>query len=142
MQVECRNGKTEFLDNSPDSTSRGSGNGDFRRGRARLDAARVQVDAQGAEIERETELVERTFADLNERIRTANTAGSGWRSRDETAAAEARRNTLNAQIAAYNSAAAANLRDQSLFNEAVERYNLMLAYPDGLAEDRAKGLIR
>jgi hypothetical protein len=110
--------------------------------RARLDTARLQVEAEGAAIERETDRVERTFTELNERIRAANTDGAGWPSRDETAAAEEQRNSLNARIAAYNSAAVTNKRDQDRFNEAVERYNLMLAYPDGLAEDRAKGLIR
>lgn len=110
--------------------------------RARLDAVRAQVEAEGAAIQRETDRVERAFAELNERIRAANAAGSGWPSADETAAAERQRTALNDSILAYNAAVAANQRDQASFNEAVRRYNLMLAYPDGLAEDRAKGRIR
>lgn len=76
------------------------------------------------------------FADLN------NWDGkrrSGWSSRAETEAAERQRTALNDIIVAYNGAVAANERDQARFNEAVDRYNLMLAHPDGLAEDRAKG---
>jgi len=110
--------------------------------RTRLDAARAQVDAQGAAIKLETDRVDRTFADLNERISVANAAGSGWPSPHETEAAERQRTALNDSILAYNGLVAARERDQARFNEAVERYNLMLAYPDGLAEDRAKGLIR
>lgn len=110
--------------------------------RARLDAVRAQVEAEGAAIERETDRVERAFAELNERIRAANATGSGWPSRDETAAAEGQRAALNDSILAYNAAVAATERDQARFNDAVQRYNLMLAYPDGLAEDRAKGRIR
>lgn len=110
--------------------------------RQRLDAARAQIDAQSTAIERGTEDVERAFVELNERIRTANAAGSGWPSSEETAAAERHRAELNDSIRAYNAAVAANDRDRATFNEAVRRFNLMLAYPDGLAEDRAKGLIR
>ena len=110
--------------------------------RRRLDAARAQIDAQSSAIERGADEVERAFAALNERIRSANAAGSGWPSSDETAAAERQRAALNDSIRAYNAAVAANERDLAAFNEAVQRYHLMLAYPDGLAEDRAKGLIR
>src|SRR5690606_28796631 len=52
--------------------------------RQRLDAARAQIDAQGTAIERGTREVERAFVELNERIRSANAAGSGWPSSDET----------------------------------------------------------
>jgi hypothetical protein len=108
--------------------------------RTRLDAARAQADAESTAIRLETERVDRSFADLNARIEAANAAGSGWPSRDETAAAERLREALNERIQAYNSLIAANQTDQTRFNEAVQRYNLMLAYPDGLAEDRAKGV--
>lgn len=110
--------------------------------RARLDAARLQVDAQSAEIKIEADRVERTFAELNERIRIANAAGSGWPSAAETELAERQRTESNDSIVAYNEAVATAATDQARFNEAVQRYNLMMAYPDGLAEDRAKGLIR
>ncbi|MDQ3489383.1 MAG: hypothetical protein M3468_16845, partial [Acidobacteriota bacterium] len=75
-----------------------------------------------------------------ERIRGANGAGSGWPSTAETDAAQQQRSALNDSIAAYNSVVAANERDSVGLKEAVQRYNLMVAYPDGLAEDRAKGL--
>ena len=110
--------------------------------RTRLDAGRLQVSAQGAAVKIEAEAVERNFAELNERIKTANAAGSGWPGRDEIETAERRRTESNTSVVAYNSAVAGLERDQAQFNEVVQRYNLMLAYPDGLAEDRAKGLIR
>ena len=110
--------------------------------RARLDAARLQVGAQGAAIEQGAGRIERTFAELNERIAAANAEGSGWPSRDEISKAERQRSESNDSIVAYNNAVANAAMDQARFNEAVERYNLMMAYPDGLAEDRAKGLVR
>ena len=110
--------------------------------RTRLDAARAQADAQLTALKLETERVERTIADLNERIRQANAAGSGWPAADETETAQRQRAALNDSIETYNTVVAANERDSVRFNEAVQRYNLMMAYPDGLAEDRAKGLIR
>lgn len=110
--------------------------------RTRLDAARTQADAQLAALKLETERVERTIADLNERIRLANAAGSGWPSPQETQMAQQQRSALNDSIEAYNTVVAVNERDSVRFNEAVQRYNLMVAYPDGLAEDRAKGLVK
>ncbi len=90
----------------------------------------------------ESERIERLVAELNEQIRVANAAGSGGPSADEIQSAERQRTALNESILAYNSAVAANDADRARFNEAVQRHNLMMAYPDGLAEDRAKGLIR
>lgn len=110
--------------------------------RARLDAAVADAQAQRAAIQQEEARVERLIAELNERIRAANAAGAGWPSQDETADVERQRTALNDRAAAYNAAVAANESAQARFNEQVERHNLMAAYPDGLAEDRAKGLIR
>jgi hypothetical protein len=110
--------------------------------RNRLDAARARIEEQSASVQEESDRVDRAFAELNERIRIANAAGSGWPSPGETDDAERQKVALNGSIAAYNAAVAANAADQARFNEEVRRYNLMLAYPDGLAEDRAKGLIR
>ena len=107
--------------------------------RIRLDATRAQADSQLAALKTETDRVERMVAELNERIRVANGAGSGWPSTAETEAAQTQRFALNDSIAAYNSVVAANERYSVRLNEAVQRYNLMVAYPDGLAEDRAKG---
>ena len=110
--------------------------------RTRLDAGRLQVSAQSAAIKLAADEVERTFIELNERIRMANSAGSGWPHRNEVERAERQRADANNGILAYNAAAGAIESDQAHFNEVVHRYNLMLVYPDGLAEDRAKGLIR
>ena len=110
--------------------------------RTRLDAARVQAEAQLAALKLETERVERMVAELNDRIRVANAAGSGWPSPEETATAQRERTALNDSITAYNGVLATNEKDYAKFNEAVQRYNLMMSYPDGLAEDRAKRLVR
>ena len=110
--------------------------------RSRLDGARLYAEAQLAAITLETERVEGLVSALNERIRLANAAGSGWPSPEEAEAAEQQRRALQESIVAYNSAVADNEQEQARFNEAVARHNLMMVYPDGLAEDRAKGLIR
>jgi hypothetical protein len=110
--------------------------------RTRLDAAVADAQAQRTAIQQEETRIERAIAELNERIRAANASGSGWPSPEETGAVERERTALTDRIAAYNAAVASNESAQARFNEAVERYNWMAAYPDGLAEDRAKGLIR
>ena len=110
--------------------------------RTRLDAAVAATAAQLTAIQQEETRVERLIADLNDRIRAANAAGSGWPSAEETAAAERQQVALTDRVSAYNDAVAENERAQTRFNEEVARFNLMAAYPDGLAEDRAKGLIR
>ena len=79
---------------------------------------------------------------MNERIRLANAAGSRGPSADEISAAERRQADANQSILDYNAALAANQRAQGQFNDAVRRYNLMHAYPDGLQEDRARGPVR
>lgn len=110
--------------------------------RRRLDAARIDIEGQGAAVKLESERVARTIAELNERIARANAAGGGWPPPEETGAAERQKAALNHSILVYNSAVAANAGEQARFNEAVQRYNLMLAYPDGLAEDRARAGVR
>lgn len=110
--------------------------------RTRLDAAGLHAEAQLAAIKLETEQVERIFSELNERIRLAYVAGSGWPSPTDTETAERQRTALQESTVAYNSAVTANESARTQFNDAVQRHNLMMAYPDGLAEDRAKGLIR
>jgi hypothetical protein len=110
--------------------------------RTRLDAARLQISGQSAAVKLASDRVEKTLAELNERIRIANGAGAGWPRPDEVEAAERLRADSNNGIVAYNDAVAAIERDQTQFNEAVRRYNLILVYPDGLAEDRAKSALR
>ena len=110
--------------------------------RTRLDTAVAAAAAQLAAIQQEETRVQRLIADLNDRIRAANAAGSGWPSAEETAAAERQQVALTDRVSAYNAAVAENERAQTRFNEEVARFNLMAAYPDGLAEDRAKGPIR
>jgi hypothetical protein len=110
--------------------------------RARLDAAVAAAAAQLTAIQQEETHIQQLIAELNDRIRAANAAGSGWPSAEETTAAERQQAALTDRVSAYNAAVAENERAQARFNEEVERFNLMAAYPDGLAEDRAKGLIR
>ena len=110
--------------------------------RARLDAARASLETEKSALDLESVRVEQLFRELNERIARANAAGSGWPSAEETQFAQAQRTALNDRIQAYNRAVEATDGELARFNDIVRRYNLMMAYPDGLAEDRARELIR
>ncbi|MFI5360542.1 MAG: SprT-like domain-containing protein [Elusimicrobiota bacterium] len=104
--------------------------------RARLDAEKAELEG----LERSMELSRRTIAAsegdfnaLNDRIRTANALGQGWPSDGETRSTQSK---LRAEISDYNSLVKDYNGKIKEFNQDVGRYNLMLAYPDGLDEDR------
>jgi hypothetical protein len=91
---------------------------------ARLDAERHSMDLIGAEIARERSEVERAFSDLTARGSAATA--------EEIAAVDARRNAYNDRAIDANARAARDRADVAEFNRQVERYNLMITYPDGL----------
>ena len=95
---------------------------------ASIDAARRELDELGATVETERAGVERAIADANAR---------GALSPPEAAALTARRDAYNqlAIDANMRSARAQAARDH--FNREVERYNLMLVYPDGIDQHAA-----
>jgi predicted SprT family Zn-dependent metalloprotease len=91
---------------------------------SRLDAERHSMDLIGAEIERERSEIERAFSDLSTRGAAATAA--------EVEALDARRNAYNDRALDANARAARDRADVAEFNRQVERYNLMITYPDGL----------
>jgi hypothetical protein len=101
---------------------------------ARLDAERAEMDQLGAEIERERVEVDRDLADLNARITAANAQGSGWPAQGDVDAVTSRRDRYNARAADANTRLERDRTDLAQFNREVSRYNLMVAYPDGLDE--------
>jgi hypothetical protein len=91
---------------------------------SRLDAERHSMDLIGGEIERERSEIERAFVDLNARAATATA--------EEVEALNARRNAYNDRALDANARVARDRDDVAAFNRQVERYNLMITYPDGL----------
>ena len=77
-----------------------------------------------AQIERERSEIERAFSDLNARGAAATAA--------EVEALDARRNAYNDRALDANARGARDRADVAEFNRQVERYNLMITYPDGL----------
>lgn len=108
------------------------------------EALRVWIDAESARLEAEKErarmeddalaiearAIERTLADMNARQRGGSAVSE--------ASAEAwtlRRDDYNRRVAELRAMAERMHADAAAFNEQVERYNLMLSYPDGLDGD-------
>ncbi|HET9369417.1 MAG TPA: SprT-like domain-containing protein [Vicinamibacterales bacterium] len=91
---------------------------------ARLDAERHSMDLIGAEIEQERVAIERAFADLDARGAAVTAA--------EVDAFNARRDAYNDRARTANARAERDRADVAEFNRQVERYNLMITYPDGL----------
>jgi hypothetical protein len=101
---------------------------------ARLDGERVEMERVAVEIERERVQVERALEDLNARVTAANAQNGGWPTARERNVVAAMRDAYNARAVAANERAARNREALEQFNAEVARYNLMLVYPDGLAE--------
>jgi phage FluMu protein Com len=104
---------------------------------ARLQRERQELQQLDREIQRERAEVEAAMADLNNRINAANARGAGWPTRAETAAVEARRDAYNTRALDANTRLERNRADHEAFRRQVERYNLMLVYPDGVDEAAA-----
>ena len=92
---------------------------------ARLDAARRDMDVLDAEIKQ-------IGAELDREIAAFNTRPD--RSAAEADALEARRQHYNQRVLDANERIERGREDLALFNREVARYNLMMAYPDGLDE--------
>ena len=101
---------------------------------ARLDAERLALERDGASILSEQSEVERLITDLDARIAAANAAGRGWPPQHEIDAANARRAAYNDRAARANDRADRHRASVDALNREIERYNLMVAYPDGLDE--------
>lgn len=96
---------------------------------ARLDADANDVGREGEEIERERAELERAFAEIN--TRSSGTPPT----RDEVDRLNARRDAYNRRVEDANTRTERGRAALAEFNKQVERYNLMLVYPDGVDED-------
>jgi hypothetical protein len=86
---------------------------------ARLDAERKEMDQFGADINAERGEIERALAKPD-------------RSAEATAALTARLDAYNQRAVEANDRSERDRADVEHFNHEVERYNLMLVYPDGM----------
>ncbi len=102
---------------------------------ARLDTEHEAMLVEAADIERERAEVEALLADLNARIAAAAAAGVPGPSQREVDAVNLRREAYNHRVVETNDRAARDRADLAHFNQQVERYNLMVLYPDGMDEE-------
>ncbi|MBI5595271.1 MAG: SprT-like domain-containing protein [Elusimicrobia bacterium] len=77
------------------------------------------------------------FSALNSRIQTANERGEGWPSQEEMDRTTARRDL---RVTQYNGLIESRNGAIGEFNLKAERYNLILAYPDGRDEERVAAM--
>jgi hypothetical protein len=100
---------------------------------ARLDGEEQALRQEGTEIETERAELETARAALSSRLNT--NAPPDPR---ELAAFNGRRDQHNWRISQAQSRANQDRQDRAHFNREVERYNLMLVYPDGIDEGSVK----
>jgi hypothetical protein len=96
---------------------------------SRLREARSELDEAGAGLKADVD-------DLNARMARANEQQSGWPPESEREAARLRGVQLQERSADYNWRVQRLQREVDDFNRLVGQYNLMIAYPDGLARER------
>jgi hypothetical protein len=94
----------------------------------RLDRDAADLDREGAAIESERAELERAFAEINARAGTAPPTAR------EVDALNARRDAYNSRVADANARTDRGRKALAESNIQVERYNLMLVYPDGVDE--------
>jgi hypothetical protein len=103
----------------------------------RLDLDKSDLDRNAESLARQSSELNQQMSALNERISIANKQGSGWPSQEEMSAAQSRREDFNGLVTDFNLHAEQHNADVSAFNQQVNRYNLMMSYPDGLDEESA-----
>ncbi len=89
------------------------------------------------DLDREQDDLNRQVDELNDRISTANAQGYGWPSNGEVGFLKAGRERFDRGVFEFNERVERYTADQTQFNRHVHRYNLMIAYPDGLDEESA-----
>lgn len=96
---------------------------------ARLDHERDVARRDGEVLAHEAQEIEQALAELNARTRASAVA-------DDPAVADwtRRRDAYNHRVEEYRARAERHASHLAAFNGQVERYNLMLSYPDGLDE--------
>jgi hypothetical protein len=100
---------------------------------ARLDRDGESVRRESASLAEEAQALEREAADLNAGVQAAG-PGDAPLDRETVAAFYARRDAYNRRVADANARADRLRVALAEFNLQVERYNLMLWYPDGIDE--------
>jgi chromosome segregation ATPase len=104
-----------------------------------LDDENARLDAEGAAVQQEDEAIARDRTDLDAAIADMNArlqrgAAADRPSPAEIDALESSRQAFNARVTAIRARANDARVALAEFNRQVERYNLMLVYPDGLDE--------
>jgi hypothetical protein len=94
---------------------------------ARLDAEHAAITREGAEIERERAELESGLSGLTSRMNTPSAPGAA-----EVSAYNARRDRYNWRVMQAQARVERARTDREHFNREVDRYNLMLVYPDGM----------
>jgi hypothetical protein len=101
---------------------------------ARLDAEWKELEAGGAELQREHSVVAASIESANARAAAATAAGRGWPTETELETVKTQRDAYNERAATQNRRMTEFRIAQDAFNAEVTRYNLMVTYPDGLDE--------
>jgi hypothetical protein len=97
---------------------------------ARIEATRQALEALGATVEAERAALERAIADASAR---------GALPADEAAALDARRQAYNRMAVDANTRSVTAAAERDHFNREVQRYKLMLVYPDGIDQKPPQG---
>ena len=102
---------------------------------ARIDFERQQMDEIGRELTREREELDRDLKAHDARAASARAERRAAPSSADVEALEARRRSYNQRVLDTNARLERDRADLAHFNREVARYNLMIAYPDGLDEE-------
>lgn len=107
-----------------------------------IKAERYELAQADAAIECEATVLNREVLELDQRISMANEQGYGWPSNNEIESSKAQRRAHNQRImnlqermTHFNARLDSNHAAAIRLNQAMNRYNFMMVYPDGLEED-------
>lgn len=103
-----------------------------------LDHESASLRQAAGELDHDRQAIDRLVEDLNARMALANSAQSGWPSEDEQKSVKDRLAIINARSEEHNARVATFNSRIDTYNEMVARFNLVSAYPDGLAAERAQ----
>lgn len=103
--------------------------------RAWLDEEAARLDRDAADVREEGGAIERERADLERAIEDINSRSGPPPTREAVDALNARREAYNRRVEAANERTVRGRAALAEFNRQVERYNLMLVYPDGIDEE-------
>ncbi|HEX4347941.1 MAG TPA: SprT-like domain-containing protein [Vicinamibacterales bacterium] len=102
----------------------------------RLDHEFAAITADARHIDQESQQQNEVVANLNARMKAANERGSDPPSGAELEQAKSRTGALQRRVSFFNERVTTANSDAKRFNDEASRYNLMMAYPDGLDEER------